>query len=189
MAARYEQARGDNTRAADSDRATLAATPKVSPADRPVHTLVHPEQDTRVHRPVTAADLERLLDPDYEPFAKTTEQLPAQPAHGPDPYNSAPAVQPPSQPADTNPTMPPTATPGPGAQNEPRSIVEGHDFIRAESASKTTQALAPARFSVRDGAFLNASSSINGAQLVFALWSRDRPRAAANHAFLRSVRN
>jgi hypothetical protein len=44
-----------------------------------------PSRITRPHRAVTAADLQRLLDPDDEPFAKTTK-LPPLPAYGPDPY-------------------------------------------------------------------------------------------------------
>ncbi len=100
LAARYEQARGDNQRAADYWRASLAAMPAASPVDRLAHELVYPDQDTKSHRAVTAADLQHLLDPDYEPFAKTTK-LPAAPAYGPDPYNGAapvvpsPATQPP----------------------------------------------------------------------------------------------
>ena len=68
LAARYEQARGDNQRAADYWRASLAAMPATTPVDRLAHELVYPEQDTKSHRAVTAADLQHLLDPDYEPF-------------------------------------------------------------------------------------------------------------------------
>ena len=92
LAARYEQARGDNQRAADFWRASLAAMPQVSPAARLAHTLVYPEQDTRSRRAVTAADLQQLLDPSNEPFAKTTKIAPL-PAYGADPYNGpAPVV-------------------------------------------------------------------------------------------------
>ncbi len=70
LAARFEQARGDNQRAADYYRAALAAMPLASPTDRLAHALVYPEQDTKAHRAVTAADLQHLLDPDYEPFSK-----------------------------------------------------------------------------------------------------------------------
>lgn len=92
LAARYEQARGDNERAADYYRAALAAMPTVTPVDRLAHMLVTPEQDERVRRAATPADLERLLDPNNEPFQKTTK-LPALPAYGPDPYGgSAPVV-------------------------------------------------------------------------------------------------
>ncbi len=91
LAARYEQARGDNQRAADYWKASLAAMPASSPVDRLAHTLVYPEQDLRPRKAVTAADLQRLLDPENEPFAKTTV-LPPLPAYGPDPYNSPPVV-------------------------------------------------------------------------------------------------
>jgi tetratricopeptide (TPR) repeat protein len=86
LAARYEQARGDNQRAADYYRASLAAMPSTSPSARLAHVLVYPDTDTRSHRAMTAADLQRLLDPDYEPFPKTTK-LPPLPAYGPDLYD------------------------------------------------------------------------------------------------------
>jgi len=92
LAARYEQARGDNQRAADYYRASLAAMPSASPTEKLAHVLVYPDQDTRARRAVTAADLQHLLDPNYEPFSRTTKVAPL-PAYGPDPYNgSAPVV-------------------------------------------------------------------------------------------------
>jgi tetratricopeptide (TPR) repeat protein len=92
LAARYEQARGDNERAAGYYRAALAAMPSVTPVDRLVHMLVTPEQDLRARRAATPADLQRLLDPNNEPFQKTTK-LPPLPSYGPDPYGgSAPVV-------------------------------------------------------------------------------------------------
>jgi tetratricopeptide (TPR) repeat protein len=92
LAARYEQSRGDNQRAADYWRASLAAMRPASPTDRLAHELDYPEQDTRPHRAVTAEDLHRLLNPDDEPFAKTTV-LPSMPAYGADPYQgSAPVI-------------------------------------------------------------------------------------------------
>jgi len=98
LAARFEQARGDNQRAADYWRAALAAMPQSSPTDKLAHELVFPEQDTRAHRAVTAADLQRLLDPSDEPFAKTTK-VPPLPAYGADPYTgSAPVILSPRQP-------------------------------------------------------------------------------------------
>jgi tetratricopeptide (TPR) repeat protein len=85
LAARYEQARGDNQRAADYWRASLAAMPQATPADKLAHTLVYPDQDMKARRAVTAADLQHLLDPNYEPFQKTTK-VPPLPAYGADPY-------------------------------------------------------------------------------------------------------
>jgi tetratricopeptide (TPR) repeat protein len=102
LAARYEQARGDNQRAADYWRASLAAMPAASPVDKLAHELDNPEQDTRAHRAVTAQDLHQLLDPDNEPFAKTTH-VPPLPAYGPDPYNGqAPLVLAQPQPQSSN---------------------------------------------------------------------------------------
>jgi len=120
LAAHYEQARGDNQRAAAYYRASLKAMPAASPQERLAHTLDYPEQDTRPHRAVTAADLQQLLAPDDEPFAKTAK-LPPLPAYGPDPY-SGPAPNVPAQPqqgtavpensdAFARPTSPPSAAP------------------------------------------------------------------------------
>jgi tetratricopeptide (TPR) repeat protein len=93
LGARFEQARGDNERAAGYYRAALAAMPSVSPTERLAHILVYPEQDTKAHRAVTAADLQQLLDPNNEPFAKTTK-LPPLPKYGHDPYDGSAPVQP-----------------------------------------------------------------------------------------------
>ncbi len=109
LAARFEQARGDNARAADYYRASLAAMPPATPVDRLAHALDYPEQDVREHRAITAADLQRLLDPANEPFAKTTK-LPPLPAYGPDPMNGKAPVTP--QPA-TQPAPPATDEPAP----------------------------------------------------------------------------
>ncbi|MGB7265724.1 MAG: cellulose synthase subunit BcsC-related outer membrane protein [Terracidiphilus sp.] len=113
LAGRYEQARGDNERAADYYRASIAAMPSVSPVDRLAHELVYPEQDLKTHRAVTAADLQHLLDPDYEPFEKTTK-LPSLPAYGPDPYDGripvvspAPQISPAGGTAPTTQDLPP----------------------------------------------------------------------------------
>jgi tetratricopeptide (TPR) repeat protein len=112
LAARFEQARGDNQRAADYYRAALAAMPPGSPIAKLAHELYYPEQDTRSHRAVTAADLERLLDPNAEPFAKTTK-LPPLPAYGPDPYGG-------STPVEVNPRQPsPREVPQPAQQDVP----------------------------------------------------------------------
>jgi tetratricopeptide (TPR) repeat protein len=109
LAARFEQARGNNQRAADYWRASLAAMPQVSPTDKLAHTLDYPEQGKPIQRAATPADLQQLLNPDNEPFPKTTK-LPPLPAYGPDPYSGAapvvigqqqPAVQP-TQPAASN---------------------------------------------------------------------------------------
>jgi tetratricopeptide (TPR) repeat protein len=91
-AARFEQARGDNQRAADYWRASLAAMPASSPTDRLAHDLAYPDVSNKSRKATTAADLQALLDPNNEPFPKTTK-LPPLPAYGPDPYNGrAPVV-------------------------------------------------------------------------------------------------
>ncbi len=121
LAARYEQARGDNERAADYWRASLAAMPAVTPVDKLAHELDHPEQDAHAHRAVTANDLHQLLDPDNEPFAKTTH-VPPLPAYGPDPYEgSAPLVlaQPQPQSSNQQPPVPYRVTTPSGAHYIP----------------------------------------------------------------------
>jgi tetratricopeptide (TPR) repeat protein len=115
LAARYEQARGDSQRAADYYRASLAVMPKPSAANRLAHEMVYPEQDDRVRKASTPADLERILDPNYEPFARVAKAPPL-PAYGADPYLTAPVVlgqsqaaQQPAQQADwaNAPALPP----------------------------------------------------------------------------------
>lgn len=120
LAARYEQARGDNRRAADYDRASLAAMPSASPDERLAHVAVYSDQGAGTRRAVTAADLDRLLDPDNEPFARITS-MPALPASAPDPYDVAapvplaPAAQSPlpsPQKPDAPKIFPPSASQG-----------------------------------------------------------------------------
>jgi tetratricopeptide (TPR) repeat protein len=91
LAARFEQARGDNDRAAEYFRASLAATHAVSQPEKRAHVLVYPDQDALAHRALTGADLQRLLDPGNEPLARTT-RLSSLPAYGQDPYNDAAPV-------------------------------------------------------------------------------------------------
>jgi len=92
LAARFEQARGDNQRAAEYYRASLAALPQVTSVDRLAHDLAYPDVDNKVHRAGSPAELQRLLDPNYEPFAKTNK-LPPLPSYGADPYTgSAPII-------------------------------------------------------------------------------------------------
>ena len=143
LAARYEQARGDNQRAADYYRAALAAMPKASPVDRLAHALVYPEQNTKAHRAVTAADLRRLLDPDYEPFARTTT-LPPLPAYGADPYNGgAPVVLPQAQPPRPVLHTPPSGASGAGPDDLPLpTTVPNANIDRGLSASSVHVVLA-----------------------------------------------
>ncbi len=183
LAARYEQARGDNERAADYYRAALAVMPKVSATDRLAHVLVYPEQDTRVHRAVTAADLRRLLDPDNEPFSKTTV-LPSLPAYGPDPYNPAPVVLPGSPSIAPAPQMPAFAAPGPGARNSPSeyNVSEGLQAhvlpASADLGCHQTPWVEPDLSPLPRGARY-ARLLRNGGRLVPASWTVTRP------AFLR----
>ncbi len=123
VAAQFEQARGDNERAAEYYRASLAAMPAVTPAERLAHALVFPEQDTKPHRAVTAADLQRLLDPANEPFARTTK-LPPLPPYGPDPYESpAPVATPEQQPSSQSPQLTaPTPQADPAVNLVPQSL-------------------------------------------------------------------
>ena len=142
LAARYEQARGDNQRAADYYRASLAAMPPASPIERLAHVLVYPDQDTKARRVVTAADLQHLLDPNCEPFAKTTK-VPPLPAYGPDPYNdSAPVVLTPLHPPDQapRPAQPdaPWVNPPSANQGQPPSAPAFNPQVFATPAAQMT---------------------------------------------------
>lgn len=147
LAARYEQARGDNERAADYYRASIAAMPAVSPVDRLAHVLVYPDTDTQPHRAITAADLQHLLDPDETPFDKTTK-LPPLPAYGTDPYEGgAPVVVPHTHPASQSPQdsapnahdLPPPPTPQSFLDRGPRlPIFAAAAFTLARTASWRT---------------------------------------------------
>ena len=109
-AARFEQARGDNGRAADYWRASINAMPEVTPADKLAHELVNPEPGSMSRsRPATPADLATLLNPDAEPAGKAPRsKLPPLPSYGHDPYDpSAPVVITPQQPAASTPRTAP----------------------------------------------------------------------------------
>ena len=143
LAARYEQARGDNQRAADYYRASLAAMPSTSPTQKLAHVLVYPDQDNRARRAVTAADLQHLLDPNYEPFPKTNK-IPALPAYGADPYNgSAPVVVTPPQALQTpaasygqDPLGPPPANTQTQQSATPVYVPQSWTRPRTQSASQ-----------------------------------------------------
>jgi tetratricopeptide (TPR) repeat protein len=182
LAARYEQARGDNERAADYYRASLAAMPKVSPVDRLAHILNYPETDTTVHRAFTAADLERLLDPDYEPFARTTK-LPPLPTYGPDPYDPAPVVLPPIPPVETNPAVPPAAKPGPGARNEFVPPVSRPAVLGASTPPEAIRS-SQIRRHVAENYFYSHPSS-RAPRLVRASWTPTRATLTLNRASMR----
>jgi len=189
LAARYEQARGDNQRAADYYRASLAAMPSASPTQKLAHVLVNPDQDTHARKAVTAADLQHLLDPNYEPFSKTTK-VPALPAYGPDPYNdSAPVLVTPPQALQTpNVTNQPDplATAPANAQSlstAPVYVPQSYTLQfpihpRAQSASQPTH---PPESSHSGSVPRYASASYSRPRLIYAtlqISPRDRMRAA-----------
>ena len=113
LAARFEQARGDNARAADYWRASIAAMPEVSPANKLAHELVTPDAVKNGTHAATPEDLAHLLNPDQDNAGNTrannTKALPPLPAYGQDPYNpSAPVVLTPQNGATRSGTMPST---------------------------------------------------------------------------------
>jgi tetratricopeptide (TPR) repeat protein len=94
LAARYETARGNNPRAAEYWRASLAALPPVSPTEKLAHELAYPDQARDGRKAHTPAELQELLNPENEPFSRTIK-LPPLPSYGLDPYTaSAPALLP-----------------------------------------------------------------------------------------------
>jgi tetratricopeptide (TPR) repeat protein len=137
LAARFEQARGDNQRASDFWRASLAAMPQTSPADKLAHTLVYPDTDTKARRAVTAADLQHLLDPNYEPFAKTTKLAPL-PAYGADPYTGgAPVIL-------TQPQAAPPQNQQQNMWNNAAPAVQAPIYAPATSSSSAVVPMTPA---------------------------------------------
>ena len=162
LAARYEQARGDNQRAADYWRAALAAMPATTPADKLAHELVYPEQDLKAHRAVTAADLHDLLDPDYEPFAKTTK-VPSQPAYGPDPYGgSAPVVltqpQAPSQSSPQQSQAPTGSNASSSNEDQPPAAPDSNPAVRV---IPTSQSPGPHLFHQQSATHLEIGNSVS----------------------------
>jgi tetratricopeptide (TPR) repeat protein len=129
LASRYEQAIGNGPRAAEFYRASLAAmrsTPRPqNPPEKLAHLAVYPaphsssDQNPGARRPVTAADLPRLLDPSEVPFAKTS-YLPTLTAGLPPPLPGAgePAPQP-ASPAATE-AKPNLKTRGSHSQDPPK---------------------------------------------------------------------
>ncbi len=87
LAARYEQARGDNGRARDYWKASLAVSPDTGAADRLAHTLRTPVVGLQERGPLTPADtLASLLSPKSSPKSspessdvRRTNLLPGEP--------------------------------------------------------------------------------------------------------------
>jgi tetratricopeptide (TPR) repeat protein len=124
LAAHYEQIRGDAQRAADFSRAALAATPAAPPAEKPAgapaadssQQTSQSDADTNARPAVTAADLQRLLDPDRESAAKMNNSLSVA-AGSPAPNNVAPSAssipgKSASRPQDAPKIFPPSASEG-----------------------------------------------------------------------------
>ncbi len=155
LAARFEQARGDNARAADYWRASIAAMPKVSPTDKLAHELVNPETGKGGQRPASPQDLANMLNPDAEPTTRSNRSrpLPPLPSYGPDPMNpKAPVVLAPSNAAPgASPTsgMPATMPvyPVPTTTNYPlpASSMANPPAATSGSTSATTAAQRRAR--------------------------------------------
>jgi cellulose synthase operon protein C len=164
-AARFEQARGDNARAADYWRASLAAMPEVSPADKLAHELVNPEPPSS-KRPMTASDLAHLLNPDDDSSTRSSLQkkLPPLPAYGRDPYDpSAPVVLPgqaPSMPSSVPVYQVPTST----QQSVPTSDLSlpGQNLPLQTTPSTTTSAQAASKRRRKTTPDQSASVTQNG---------------------------
>jgi tetratricopeptide (TPR) repeat protein len=175
-AARFEQARGDNARAADYWRASLAAMPEVSPTDRLAHELVHPEAIKPNQRAATPADLANLLNPDSDQTATRSTQsarskLPPLPAYGHDPYDPGPPVvlspqssgQPPASRQNSQPVYPvPTTTTAPVPSSELNSPTQG-STTSPTGSSASNQPL-PAPFTGGSQSKPSAAKSSQGSQ-------------------------
>ncbi len=145
LAARYEQARGDNQRAADYYRASLAAMPQVSPADRLAHVLVYPEPGHA-----------RPIAPSPPPICSICSIPTTSPSPKPPSFRLCPPTAPilitprrlccpgRTRPRQILPCLAPGTAPRPGARIEPRS-------------DRETRALVPARSPLPRGAYFCAS--------------------------------
>jgi tetratricopeptide (TPR) repeat protein len=118
LAARFEQARGDNKRAAAYYRASLNAMPAASPANDLANALRTPDQAKQTRR-AQPTDLASLLSPEADAEAASQNRASVIPlpgynsllpspsntaAYGPDPYSSVPPVIL-DQPAQNSPTF------------------------------------------------------------------------------------
>lgn len=149
LAARFEQARGNNQRAADYWRASLAAMPAPTPTEKLAHELSVPEPQVGARRVNTPAELGRLLDPENEPYSRTAK-LPPLPAYGVDPYSAsapvaAPVVigAPAAQPMAEGPWQPASMRPaGPAAGSPVSSVIDPYSSgIQSGAQMRSSQAL------------------------------------------------
>jgi tetratricopeptide (TPR) repeat protein len=158
LAARYEQARGDNQRAAAYWRAALAAMPASTPTDKLAHTLVYPDQNASAPHPANGADLKQLLNPDYDASPKST-RLPSDPPYGPDPYNMpAPAVPAPAPSAGpganpSSPNLEPLSDPRPPIHSIPSAQPANPQLFHQQSVVRFANRNFAARWSVNDAVF------------------------------------
>ena len=123
LAARFEQARGNNQRAADFWRAALAAMPPGSAVQSLDTGLVYPPGGYHAPAP---GDLKRLLDPRNDPPARTTKEPPL-PSY-PGTYTAPAAVPPANQWIDApsaNPLPLPTGHghTAPAQRNQPAPLL------------------------------------------------------------------
>ncbi|WP_263358261.1 cellulose synthase subunit BcsC-related outer membrane protein [Acidicapsa ligni] len=156
LAARFEQARGDNARAADYWRASLAVMPQVSPTDKLAHELVNPEQEKSSPHAATPRDLAHLLNPDEEPTPRGARDLPPLPSYGRDPYDgSAPVVltqQTPNQTPGTTPVYAvptTTTTPLPASDTIPSGNASSQPSTQQASPTHKKSAASATNYSGR----------------------------------------
>ncbi len=135
LAAHYEQARGNYERAAEYYRESLAAMPPASSTDRLAHTLADPDQDSRAHHAVAAADLQRLLDPENEPLPKTA-RIPPPPPYGLNPFQDLAPVATPEPQLPAQPT-PPSSQPHPNVNFVPQSFHSSQPLSEKGAARHT----------------------------------------------------
>jgi len=93
VAARFEQARGNNERASDFWRASLAAMPPGSSAHALDNVGIYPPQGRGVQRSYAPGDLKQLLDPANQSAPAAGSQSPL-PGYRTAPYNQGAPAQP-----------------------------------------------------------------------------------------------
>ncbi len=170
LAARFEQARGNNERAADFWRAALAAMPPGAAMKSLDSGLVYPPGSYRAPAP---GDTRRLLDPRNDPL--TTTKLPPLPAYAPPAANQAPVGVP-----------SPAATPAPqhqwlSAPSRQSAPTAQRPGVHSGSSAKCTQGTPPGNAPIYIPQSSREGSSVAQPVLIQQSWTQEAtPQPSAN---------
>jgi cellulose synthase operon protein C len=142
LGAKFEQARGNSTRAADYYKASLAALPPSDPGAELAAELSQPQPVTHLPTPAQPQDLATLLaSPDSSTLDGNGQ--PAAPAKPYLPSYSNAYGQAPVQIQDNNSTVVPSYMANPGARNQPSKATLGNYVPEAANTQPQTAAALP----------------------------------------------